>query len=148
MKAVLGIVAGLVTLFAAMMLVSFIGSQFIPAGAVNTSSVEAIKETYSALSTEARLMVIASWFLGVLAGALVAKKIVGRPWAPWTIAGLFEVYLLLTVLVLPMPGWMQVAGLAAPLLAGLLANHLIANRLDPAVDEERHSDRAAHDAEI
>lgn len=144
MRGILGIVAGLIGVAVAMMLVSFIGAQIIStAPAVNTSSVAEIKATYGGLSTEARLMVIASWFFGVLAGAAIAKRIAGRPWAAWTIAGLFEAYLLLNVLMLPMPGWMQVAALAAPLLAGLAANHLVANRVTVTVEEgetEAHRD--------
>lgn len=148
MRAVLGIVAGLIGLAVAMMLVSFIGSEIIStAPAVNTSSVDAIKTTYGGLSTEARIMIIASWFFGVLAGAAIAKRIVGRPWAAWTIAGLFEAYLILTVLMLPMPVWMQVAALAAPLLAGLAANHLVANRVIVDADED-DAGETHRDAEV
>jgi len=127
-RGILGIVAGLIGVAVVMMLVSFIGSFFIPATAADTSSVDAIKATYEGLGTHARWMVIASWFFGVLAGAAIAKTIVGRPWAAWTIAGLFEAYLLLSVMMLPMPGWMQVSALIAPLLAGFIANHLVRNR--------------------
>lgn len=146
MRGFMGIVAGLVAVGIVMTLISFIGAQLIPTGPADASSVDAIKATYESLSTAARWMIIASWLLGVLAGAALAKRIIGRPWAAWTVAGLFEAYLLLTVLMLPMPGWMQVAALAAPLLAGLLANHLVANRIE--VDTEAGTERSARDAEI
>ena len=146
MRGVLGILAGLVAVAVTMMLVSLIGSQLVPSvPAVNTSSIEAIKEVYASLGTETWLLMLLSWFLGALAGAFVAKKIVGRSWAAWTIAGLILAYLLLTVLMLPMPGWMQVAALAAPLIAGFLANRLVPDRIDePAADAD---DQTAADAD-
>jgi uncharacterized membrane protein len=146
MRGFLGIVAGLVAVAVTMMLVSLVGSSLVPSvPAINTSSMEAIKETYAGLGTETWLLMLASWFLGSLAGAAVAKKIAGRSWAAWTVAGLILAYLLLTVLMLPMPGWMQVAALAAPVVAGFLANRLIGDRFD---EEAETSDETAEDADL
>lgn len=141
MRAVLGILAGLAGVIATMMLVSFIGGQLLgDVPGVNTSDMDAIKATYGALGTDAQILIVVSWFLGVLAGAAIAKSIIGRPWAAWTIAGLFEAYLLLTVVMLPMPGWMKLAALLAPLIAGLLANHLVKNRVEATVERETLAD--------
>ena len=147
MRGILAIVGGLVAVAVTMMLVSLIGSSLVPAPpAVNTSSIDSIKATYAGLGTETWLLMLVSWFLGALAGAVVAKKIAGRSWAAWTMAGLILAYLLLTVLMLPMPGWMQVAALAAPLLAAFLANRLIPEREDQPGEET--SAEAAEDADV
>lgn len=138
MRAILGIVAGLIALAVTMMVVSLIGAQFVPSPpAMNTSSVESIKQTYASLGTDTWALMLATWFLGALAGAWIAKTIVGRSWAAWTMAGIILVYLLITVLMLPMPGWMQVAALLAPILAGFIANRLVKDRAasTPETDE-------------
>jgi len=151
MRGVLGILAGIVAVAATMMLVSLIGSQLVPeVPAVNANSIESIKATYAALGTETWLLMLLSWFLGALAGAAAAKKIAGRSWAAWTVAGLILAYLLLTVLMLPMPLWMQVAALAAPLVAGFIANRLIPERVDPPAGDgaEDTADEMAADADV
>ena len=152
MRGVLAIVGGLIAVAVTMMLVSLVGSQLVPAvPAVNTSSIESIKATYAALGTETWLLMLMSWFLGALAGAVVAKKISGRPWAAWTIAGLILAYLLLTMMMLPMPDWMKLAALVAPLAAGYLANRLIPDRLPARSEEaadETEAEQAAADADV
>jgi hypothetical protein len=133
-RGLLGILAGVVAAVAAMMLISFIGTLAFPAPArIDTSNVEAIKATYSSLNMGGRMLVLADWFLGALVGAAVAKRLIGRPWAAWTVAGLIEAYVLLSVLMLPMPGWMQIVALVAPLVGGFLANHLVPDRLEAAI---------------
>ena len=52
--------------------------------------------------------------------------------------------MLLNVMMLPMPGWLQVVSLILPLIAGLLANHLVPNRAFVELDR---SDEAATNAE-
>jgi len=152
MRGVLAILGGLVAVAATMMLVSLIGSQLVPTvPAVNTDSIESIKATYAGLGTETWVLMLLSWFLGALAGAVVAKKIAGRSWAAWTMAGLILAYLLLTILMLPMPGWMQVAALAAPLLAGFIANRLIPDRIHATGDgaaDGPGQDRTSTDADL
>lgn len=131
MRGFLGVLAGLVGAIVTAVLISYIGGQLIPSEpvAVDLSSGDAIRSAYASLGTNAQLLGILSWAGGGLAGALIAKYIIGRPWAAWTIAAVTEAYMLVNVLMLPMPGWIQVLALILPLVAGFLANHLIRNRL-------------------
>ncbi len=69
-----------------------------------------------------------AWFGAALVGAAVAKLIAPRSWVAWTVTGLIALYVVANVFVLPMPGWMQALSVAAPLLGGLIANHLVADR--------------------
>jgi uncharacterized membrane protein YeaQ/YmgE (transglycosylase-associated protein family) len=147
MRGFLGIVAGLVGAVAAAMLISFIGGLLMPSAPVRVdmSSVEGVRAAYASLGTDAQLLGIISWAGGGLVGALIAKRLIGRPWAAWTIAGLTEAYMLVNVLMLPMPGWMQVVALILPLIAGFLANHLVANRapIEDADPERKDLDAQA-----
>ena len=63
-----------------------------------------------------------------LVGAAVAKLIARRAWAAWTVTGLVTVYVVLSVLSLPLEAWMQAVTIAAPLLGGLIGNHFVAGR--------------------
>lgn len=129
MRAVAAIVAGLVVGFAGMIAVALAGGMIFPMpGSIDVTNAEQVKGAFTDLPQGAKAAVILSWFIGALLGSLVAKLIARRGWAAWTIAGLFAVYVLLNVLVLPMPGWMQAMAVAAPLFGGLIANHLVRDR--------------------
>lgn len=130
MRGFFGILAGLAVMVAIAVVIAFVGGLIIPSTPVmaNMSDPEGVKQAYASLSPEAQLLGVMAWSLGGFVGALIAKYIIGRPWAVWTLTGLTEAYMLITVLMLPMPGWMQVVALVLPLVAGFLANRLVANR--------------------
>jgi len=130
MRAVIGLVVGLVVGFAALILIALAGGFLFPSPArIDNFNAEQLIELFPAIPVGAKVAIILSWFGGALIGAAAAKWIVGRGWAAWTITGFFAVYVLLNVMVLPMPGWMQAIAVAAPLIGGLLANHLVAERV-------------------
>ena len=129
MRAVLGLVAGIVIGFAAMLVIATSGGLIFPSSArIDGFNAEQIVAAFPTLPMGAKIAIILSWFGGALVGAALAKKIVGRGWAAWTVAGLFALYVVLTVLVLPMPNWLQAIAVLAPLIGGLLANHLVAGQ--------------------
>ena len=131
MRAFLGILAGIVVGFVALVVIALVGGLIFPAPvpAGGMSRPQQLIEMFETLPIGAKSAVILAWFGGALAGAAVAKMIVGRGWAAWTITGFFAVYVLLNVLILPMPGWLQAVAVAAPLIGGLIANHLVADRV-------------------
>jgi hypothetical protein len=67
----------------------------------------------------AKLAVVASWFLGALAGCWAALRISGWASAAWMVAAVM-VALSVTTQMLPHPVWMIVAALALPVLAAWL----------------------------
>jgi len=73
----------------------------------------------------AKIALMAAWLVGALVGAATGKLIARRGWVAWTVAALIALYVVLNVLILPLPGWMQALSIAAPLIGGLLANHLV-----------------------
>jgi hypothetical protein len=133
MRAVLGMFAGIVAGFAAMLAIATIGGLIFPSSArIDAINAEQIVAAFPTLPMGAKIAIILSWFGGALVGAALAKKIAGRGWAAWTVAGLFALYVMLTVLILPMPSWLQGVAVLAPLIGGLIANHLVADRGDAA----------------
>jgi hypothetical protein len=129
MRAVLGIVAGVVAGFVAMVAIAAIGGLIFPSDArVDAIDANQLVAAFPALPMGAKVAIILSWFGGALAGAAVAKRVVGRAWAAWTLAALFALYVLFSVLVLPMPGWLQAVAVLAPLIGGVIGNHLVADQ--------------------
>lgn len=133
MRAVLGIIVGIVVALAAMVAIAWVGGMFFPGPAsIDASSAESMASVFPDLPAGAKAAILLSWFGSALVGAYAAKRIAGQSWAAWTIAGITAVFVLLNVLILPMPGWLQAVAVAAPLIGGLIGNHLVAERASPA----------------
>ena len=129
MRAILGLLGGLVAGAVAMGICALAGGLLYPSNVgINPSRPQEIIDAFAGLPMGAKIAMILSWFAGALVGAAVAKLIVRQGWAAWTIAALFALYVLVTVLILPMPGWMQTLAIVAPLIGGLIANHLVKSR--------------------
>ena len=129
MRAVIAIVAGIVVGIVAVALIALVGGMLFPSQArIDNFNSEQLINAFSTVPTGAKVAILLSWFGGAFAGAVTAKRIAGSGWAAWTIAGIFAVYVVINVLILPMPGWLQVIAVAAPLIGGLIANHLVADR--------------------
>lgn len=134
MRAVLGIVAGIVAGFIAMVAIAMLGGLVFPSSArIDAINADQIVAAFPTLPAGAKAAIILSWLGGALIGAAAAKRVVGRSWAAWTVAALFALYVLLSVLVLPMPSWLQAVAVLAPLIGGLVGNHLVAERSTPPV---------------
>jgi hypothetical protein len=83
-------------------------------GTATPASIEAAQMT-------GRAMAAGSWFLGALAGGLIAVRVAGWAGAGWIVALLVAAgVLLLTTALVPHPLWMQIAAGVAPLFAGLV----------------------------
>ena len=137
MRAVLAIVVGLVAGLVGTIVIgifaigAFAGSGDGPAR-VDMADTRAVIEVFEQLPEGAKLGMMLAWFVGGFAGAAIAKLIERRAFVAWTVAALIGAYVLANVFVLPMPGWMQALSIVAPLLGGLVANHLIASRAPAA----------------
>jgi hypothetical protein len=126
---ILGIIAGIAVAVLTVMAVQGIGHALYPYPAdVDLNDPEQIARVFPTIPVAAKLFVVAAWFGGALAGAAVAKGLGGRGWAAWTIAVLIAVGALANIFVIPHPVWMQISAVVAPLLGGLIANHLVRRR--------------------
>ncbi|PAX06843.1 hypothetical protein [Sphingomonas lenta] len=70
-----------------------------------------------AMSTPAKLMVLAGYFLGTFAGALAALRLSGWPAAAWIVGVLVLAGGVANLVTIPHPLWMQTATLLLPALA-------------------------------
>jgi hypothetical protein len=84
------------------------------------------------MPVEAKIAVVAAWFLGSLAGACTAIAISRRTLPGW-IVGLTLVGLSLwTTQLLPHPAWMVVSAVVLPMVGVVLAKGLLAARTEGA----------------
>jgi hypothetical protein len=137
MRTVGGIIAGLVVGYLALILIGIVGvgATYSVPGNVNVYSSRQVVELVLAMPPAAKVALLIALFGGTLIGAALAKLISRRAWVAWTVAILYAVLAGLGVLPLPMAGWMQAIAIVAPLIGGLIANHLVKSRV-PDVPEE------------
>jgi len=131
MRAIGGIVAGLVVGLLVTIVIGVVGGLIFPisANSADFSRPQQIVDAFAEMPQGMKVTLMLAWFGGTLAGAAVAKRIAGSAWVAWAVAGLIAAYVIANVIVLPMPGWMQALSIAAPLLGGFIANHLVATRI-------------------
>jgi hypothetical protein len=136
MRATLAVIAGILAGFAAMMAVSFAGSSLFPIVAPPTSGnpIEQATAAFSHASTALKLCYVLAWFVGGLVAAFVAKRIVPSGRVAWTAAAILTVLIAINMFILPYPVWMEIANIVAPLLGGLVGNHLVRGSADPETE--------------
>src|SRR4051812_22200424 len=133
MRAIGGIIAGLIVGLLVTILVAIVALRFVlavPSG-LDPSDTKALLDTLAGMPTGAQLTLALAWLVGALAGAWTARRISGRSWAAWVVTLLVTLYVLLNTLILPMVNWMQVVWIVAPLIGGLVGNHLARGRAAP-----------------
>jgi hypothetical protein len=127
MRAIAGIIVGLIAGFLVTLLAGIIGVYltFSPPAATQLADARQVIAIFATMPMAAKIALIVAWFLGALAGAAVAKRISRQSWVAWLVAALITLYVLLNTLVMPLPGWMQALSIVAPLIGGLIGNHLV-----------------------
>ena len=141
MRAALAILTGIVVALAVQSGIDWLTSLAYPYDITNVWDRRQVSEAMAARPTPALLLTVLGYFLAALAGGLVAKLIRRRAWACWVPAGVMAAIALLISLNYPLAEWAWFATFVAPLIGGLIANHLIADRADaeapaaPAVRE-------------
>lgn len=132
MRGTLAVIAGIVSGMIAMMAVSFVGNLLFPivAPPIAGNAIEQATVAFAYASTELKLCYVLAWFVGGLVAGLVAKRISGSGAATWTSIAILTVLTAVNMFVLPYPVWMEFANVLAPLLGGLMGNHLVEAR-DP-----------------
>ena len=134
--------AGTLAGFVAMLAVGFIAGMIYPlSGEVDARDPEGFASILASAPLGARLSILLGWFTAGLAGSAVAKLVSKRRGPAWAVAIFFALFVVLNVMMLPMPTWMQVVAIAAPLLGGLLGSHIKDRATAPAPqDTTDHAD--------
>ena len=125
LRTVLGIVAGVLLAFAALIGLEMAGHAAMPPPAgLDLTNPEDLKQMVAAAPLAAKAWVVFGWFVAPLAGGWLARRLSGKGWAGWIIAGLILLGGIANILMIPHPLWMQIAAVAAPLLAGAVVMRL------------------------
>ena len=114
----------------------YVGSRLYPARVSDMWDRAQLAEAMASRPQAAIWISIASYFAAGLIGAWVGKKIAGTPAGAWIPAGLLAAMALVIGWSFPGPAWVMAATVAAPLIGGFLANHLVANRAVEVVEDE------------
>ncbi|HEU4820784.1 MAG TPA: hypothetical protein VFS87_06465 [Qipengyuania sp.] len=129
-RSLLAVLGGLVVAMLVIGGVEAIGHALFPPPAdldlARTADQERLME---ALPFEAKLAVVAAWFLGSLAGAAAAIAIARRVLPAWIVAVIIAGLGLWTTQMFPHPDWMLASAVALPLVAVLVAKRLMLRRL-------------------
>ena len=132
---ILGVIAGIVVAVLTVMAVQAVGHSLYPYPAdIDLNDPEQIARAFPAIPFAAKAFVVAAWVAGALAGGAVAKAITGADWSAWTIAALIALGGVANIFVIPHPVWMQISAVVAPLIGGLIANHLVRGRVAARTD--------------
>ncbi len=122
MRVILGILAGLVVAFACVFVIEAIGHSVYPSPpGLDLTNPRDIDRLMAVMPVAALAFVMVAWFVGALAGAVVANLVARRATAGWVVALLVIAAAVATMVMIPHPAWMWAAGIALPLLAGFVA---------------------------
>lgn len=130
MRAIAAIVAGIIAGLAIVILIGVIGmgaTYPLPAGLdpYDTDQVVALIE---AMPAAPKFALFAALLAGTLSGAAIAKLIAGKAWPAWVVTALLALYVILSILSLPLSGIEQMLAIVAPIAGGLIGNHLVSDR--------------------
>jgi hypothetical protein len=146
MRAIAGIVVGLIASLIAAVIVGIfgLGATFsLPPGidATDQNQVFAILLT---IPQSTQLALAGAWFAGAFAGALVAKLISRQAWVAWAVALVVTAYFGINAFALPLPLWVKALWIIGPLIGGLIGNQLVSGGAAPeAATTETEDDAAA-----
>lgn len=135
-RTLLGVLAGLATMFVVIMLVELLGAQvFPPPDGVDMRDPQVLASAMAQMPLGALAMVVVAWVLGAFAGGWVAARVsVAHPRAAAAIVALAVVAgVVLMVLSFPHPLWMTVLGLVLPVPAALAGARLARPRATPSL---------------
>jgi len=126
MRAIVGILAGIVAAVAAIMAVGLVGGMFFSVAAPTDpiQNAEAAAAALGSAPVGAQICLILSWFAGGFAGLAAGKWVARVSWPGWVVAGGLAL-LLATTFLAPLPVWMQALAVVGPLLGGLLADLMV-----------------------
>ena len=125
LRRVMGVVVGLVAAMVTIGIVEWLGRQvFPPPAGVDMSDPAAIGRAVSSLPTGLKASVSLAWFFGTFAGGVAGLAIARWRPVPWIVAAVVVLAAMANYVMIPHPLWMQIAGIALPPLAAMLALRL------------------------
>jgi hypothetical protein len=116
MRRILGIILGVI----AALLVLWVTGYLYPVSELDSADSAALAEIVRGMPVFAKLIVVAGWLVGALAGAWLALRV-----SDWRIAGWIVSFVVLadniaTIMTLLHPLWMQVCAVTLPIIGGVI----------------------------
>jgi hypothetical protein len=125
MRAVLAVVAGVVTGSVVITIIESLAHRVYPLPPLDFNDPVALRAAIATLPLMALILVVVGWTVGTLAGARTAVAISPRRQVAWIVGGLFVASTALNLYLIPHPVWMAVAGPAAVLAAAWLVSRSV-----------------------
>jgi MFS family permease len=136
MRAVGGIIAGVVAGLIAFLAIAYVGDLAFPLTTeIDADDPEQVTGAFSSAPLGAKLMLLAALFGAAFLGSLVAERISLRRWTAWPLAVLLTLFSVAVVFLVTLPHWMQIALVVIPLLGVLSAGHAVPGRGAAASEE-------------
>lgn len=121
----LAIVLGLALAIGIVAAIDSIGNLLFPVSLdIDVADRETLSRVIAGMPWPAKLLVILPWFLAPLCGAWLALRVCDWRWAGWIVMIALLAVTIANLAALPHPLWMQVCGVALPLLGGGAAQRL------------------------
>ena len=128
MRTAIGIVAGIIVAILVQSGADILVNQLYPSAVTNMWDRAQVNAAFAARPAGALLLGMAGFLLGALAGGSVGKLISRGSAAAWAPAIVLAAMAALLGLNFPLPSWAAVGMVAAALIGGLLASHLVSAR--------------------
>ncbi len=120
-RTALGVVVGMVLAIIISGVVGAVGHILYPLPAsMDLTDPADVRMMITVMSPSAKSVVLGSWFLGAFIGGWAAMAIARWRAAPWIVALTIVAGAVWSMIMVPHPLWMMVAGVALPLLAAAL----------------------------
>lgn len=123
MKALGGLV-GILVGIAVQAAIGYVSALAFPRPAIDMTDQQAVAESFATSPPGASALYLASFFLGALIGAWLARRIARSNRIGWLPAGVLAAMALAIAIFYPDPAWAQFGAFAAALIGGLIGNHL------------------------
>jgi hypothetical protein len=129
LRKILGTLAGIVVAMLVVTGMDALSHTLFPESVARSMDYADIAAAIAAAPLTAKVILACGWFLAPLIGGLVATRLSNWPLSGWIVAGLILLACVANAALIPgLPVWMWVAGVVAPLLAGLI----VKGTTDPA----------------
>jgi hypothetical protein len=99
-------------------------SLYPPPSDINVKDPADLQRLMDVMPVQAKILVVAAWFLGAFAGAWTANRISGLSQTGWIVGLIFALLSIMTVISIPHPVWMTACAIILPFAAAWLATRV------------------------